>query len=63
MEELDCSNYNGRYVVLDNYLNISNYYIYDGVGGRISSKYYKGPDGEILENPDPGMIHLCSHKC
>lgn len=45
MEEVDCSNV----VDLSQYLDTSEFAVYDGVQGRLSSSYTYTPDGEVTE--------------
>ena len=49
MGELFCD----KEVYLEDYINVTNYYIYEGVTGRISSKYIE-VDGEIVEQAGGG---------
>ena len=46
-------------VYLDEYIDVSEYYIYDGVTGRMTSKYVER-DGEIVEVDDPGETLFCT---
>ena len=52
MGELFCN----KDVVLEDYVDVSNYYVYDGLMGRISSKYIENEDGEIEETPEGGRL-------
>ena len=52
MGELFCN----KDVVLEDYVDVSNYYVYDGLMGRISSKYIENEDGEIEETPEGGRF-------
>ena len=52
MGELFCN----KDVVLEDYVDASNYYVYDGLMGRISSKYIENEDGEIEETPEGGKF-------
>ena len=51
MAGLDCK----RVIPLSAYLNVSQYYIYGSVFGRISGKYVRR-NGKIVELPDGGEM-------
>ena len=51
---MDCSSI----VNLSQSLDVSQYYIYEGMFGRISSEYIKLVDGSIKEVADPGTITI-----
>ena len=52
MGELFCG-YGEKTVFMSDYLDVSQYYIYTGVHGRISSSYVQN-EGDIAEVPNPG---------
>ena len=51
MGELYCGE---KIVYMSDYLDISQYYVYEGVQGRVTSKYLKNPDGGVIEVENPG---------
>lgn len=53
MSAIDCNSV----VNLSQSVDVSNYYIYEGPFGRISSSYVS-KDGQVVEVTNPGMITI-----